>query len=170
LPNPLSLIPFDLLSQSPSFSLAETDWEAYLENSPLNKRQFLSIEPSLNASQLFAMCPISDIQNPEVPAGCIAGIYKNFCMDLRTEQKMARCQEAYNKVFLVSIFKPIGEVCPAWRFGPRSLECAAAVRNFKFQLPYMTVTSDHAAQLAANVFGSRTYSPCNPIGRISCKW
>ena len=169
-PNPMSLIPYDLVSQNPSFTLSDTTWASFMSITTLKKRQQLSTAAGLTADQLYALCPLNDVRNPEVPAGCIAGVYNKFCLDISTAEKLDICQSVYNQVFQVSIFKPLGDVCPAWKNGPRSFECANAIRNFKYVLPYMVVTSDHAAQLTASIFGSRTYAPCYNIGSITCKW
>ena len=83
---------------------------------------------------------------------------------------MAQCHRVYDQVFTVSIFKPIGDVCPAWKRGPRSLECYNAIQKFRYQLPYMLVTSDHAASLSSNIFGSQTFAPCVSTPRITCRW
>jgi hypothetical protein len=170
-PNPVTNYSFSLLTRNPSFLLSD-EWIPYLGTplSTLGKRQLSSSVSNFTAEQLYAMCPLNDIRNPEVPAGCIAGIYKSFCVDINTEAKLSRCHSIYDQVFAFSIFKSIGEVCPAWKKGPRSFDCLAAIKNFKYELPYMTVTPDHAANLTASILGSQMYAPCYNTGRISCRW
>jgi Leucine-rich repeat (LRR) protein len=170
LPNPMSLVPYDLVSSNPSFTLRATDWQNYLGVSGLRKRQFVSSVGELSAEQLYAMCPLNDVRNPEVPAGCIAGIYKYFCADVSTEASLARCHLAYDQVFTVSIFKPLGDVCFAWKKGPTSFECVSAIKEFRYTLPYMEVTSAHAGYLVSNILASRTFAPCYDTGSITCKW
>jgi hypothetical protein len=170
LPNPMSLIPYNLVVENPSFTLLESDWQNLLLDGSMKKRQASSNTASLTTEQLYALCPLNDVRNPDVPAGCIAGIYKQYCADVSTEAKLAQCQSIYDQVFSVSIFKPIGDVCPAWKRGPRSFDCLNTIRNFKYELPYMMVTSEHAGNLTANILASQTYAPCYPVGRITCRW
>jgi len=170
LPNPMISIPYDLVSHNPSMTLLESDWNAYLNSSSFTKRQLISNVGNMTTDQLYALCPLNDVTNPEVPAGCIAGIYRKFCTDIATEAKLAECQSVYNRVFAASIFKPIGEVCPAWKQGPRSKECFTATSKFRYQLPYILVTSEHATNLSATIFGSKKYAPCYNVGKIACRW
>jgi Leucine-rich repeat (LRR) protein len=171
LPNPMTLVPYDLLSSNPSFTLLDTDWDSFLSSSPaLRKRHTTSSSATMTANQLYALCPLNDVQNPEVPAGCIAGVYNKYCRDINSEEKLSQCQSIYDQVFDASIFKPVGAVCSAWKKGPRSLDCATAIKNFRVQLPYMVVTSEHAAQLVSNILASQRYAPCYSIGKITCRW
>jgi hypothetical protein len=167
----MTTIPYDLVSQNPSFTLTEEDWENYLDVSSIRKRQLLSSAASLTAEQLYALCPLNDITNADVPAGCIAGIYQKFCVRAQFEDiALPICQNAYDQVFSVSIFKPIAEVCPAWKKGPQSAECASAIKDFRFQLPYILVTSAHAANLNANIFARPRYAPCRNTASVTCNW
>jgi hypothetical protein len=166
----MSTIPYDLVSVNPSFTLDSAVWGTYMSAPGLRKRQQLSSAIQLTADQLYALCPLNDVQNPEVPAGCLAGIYSKFCKDISTPEKLLNCHSAYDQVFTVSIFKPIGDVCPAWKYGPRSFECAITIRNFKFELPYITVTSDHAANLVRNILASPLYAPCHNTTLTKCNW
>jgi hypothetical protein len=170
LPNPMTLVPYDLVSRNPSFTLVDSDWLSYMSTSTIKKRQITSSSATLTADQLYALCPLNDVTNPEVPAGCIAGVYQKFCLDISTEAKQAQCQSVYDQVFAVSIFKSIGAVCPAWKKGPRSFDCLTAVKNFQYQLPYILVTSQMAANLTSNILGSQKYAPCYNIGSIFCRW
>lgn len=171
MPNPMmTSVPYDVMSQNPSMTLLDTDWNTYLSLPSLDKRQLTSSAGNLTTNQLYALCPLNDVRNPEVPAGCIAGIYRKFCLDIGTEDKLAVCHGVYNQVFAASIFKPIGEVCPAWKKGPRSADCRAVISKFSYVLPYFKVTSEHAANLTANILGSKTYAPCFNVGKIVCRW
>jgi Leucine-rich repeat (LRR) protein len=171
LPNPMTLVPYDLVSQNPSFTLNASDWASFLGVTPLKKRQLLSSTASLTADQLYQMCPLNDVTNPDVPAGCISGIYNKYCVAAKTnDAALAQCQSVYDQVFAVSIFKSIGEVCPAWKKGPFSAECALAIRNFKYDLSYMIVTSTHAMNLNKNILAQPVYAPCRNTTTIKCVW
>jgi hypothetical protein len=165
----MSTIPHNLVSFNPSFTLDSKDWGDYMNISNLQKRQQTSNRNQMTADQLYALCPLNNIQNPEVPTGCIAGLHTKFCADVSTPEKQANCHFVYDQVFTVSIFKPIGDVCPAWKRGPRSFECSRAINNFKFELPYIRVTSDHAANLVKNIFSSPLYAPCRSTF-MTCHW
>ena len=124
----------------------------------------------MSVDDLFALCPLNDVMNPELPAGCIAGLYKKFCTDVDTYEKLSVCQDIYDQVFGASIFNSIGQVCPAWRNGPRSLKCKSTLKNFKVDLGYMTVTSEHASNLTSVILGSTKFAPCYDVGGITCRW
>lgn len=170
LPNPMTLVPYDVLSRNPSFTFLDTDWANYLSLTPLRKRQSTNSQGSLTADQLLALCPLNNVQSADVPAGCIAGLYNKYCMGITTLDALKQCQSMYDQVFAVSIFSSIGAVCPAWKYGPRSGQCAQAIKTFSYQLPYILVTSDMAANLTANILGSRTYAPCVSMPGMTCNW
>jgi hypothetical protein len=172
LPNPLTSVSQTLVARNPSYTLSPNDWLGILNNSSLSKRQAMGgTSTTLRADELFAYCPLSDVTNPEVPAGCIAGIYKKYCTKMPfTVEAFSRCHKTYEKVFDVSIFKSLGNVCPAWKEGPRSAACLRAVSTFNVNLGYIVVTSQMASDLVMNIFGSRLFAPCVNVGNIVCKW
>jgi hypothetical protein len=140
-------------------------------SSSLEKRQQYSTSTDLTPDQLYSLCPLNDVTNPNVAAGCVAGIYQKYCANLPpTFAAYSRCQNTYDKVFDLSIFKPLGDVCPAWRDGPRSAACMRAVSTFSVNLGYIVVNSQMAGQLVSNIFGSRLYAPCIDFQGIVCRW
>jgi len=170
LPNPLLAVPAEILSRTPSFTLSESDWNLAFDSNEIKKRAQLSSGQNKVIPHV-ELCPLNDILNPEVPAGCIAGLFKEYCFDIATPTKLARCHTKYNEVLKASIFQSIGEVCPAWKSGPRSLKCRKAVKTFSYDLGYMMVTSKHASQFTRNVFESRRYAPCfNSNSNTACNW
>jgi len=162
-PNPMSSIPYDVFAQNPSAGLSPTNWTNLLDVPVLSKRQLTS---ALSMDGLIAMCPLNNVQDANVPAGCIAGIYNKYCLNL---SDLGTCQSAYDTVVTASIFKPLS-VCAAWNSGPRSLACAGAINNFKFTLPYMTLESSHASDFAKTIFGSQKYAPCMNTRVVKCIW
>jgi hypothetical protein len=123
--------------------------------------------------QLLTFCPLDNIQSADVPAGCIAGIYNKYCTNANT---LAECQRYYDIVFAASIFKSLGEVCRAWKNGPRSGECAKAISAFSYDYIVgddngvsvtVKVNKFHAQMLVANTLGNRVYAPCISS---TCKW
>jgi hypothetical protein len=128
---------------------------------------------------LVKMCPLNNVTNADVAAGCIAGIYMNFCAAPKNTASLTDCHHAYNQVFSNSFFKPLGDVCPAWRSGPYSAQCLRAVSTFTYsyrvgvnqvtgEIIYMKLTSTHASQLVRNVFGSPVFAPCTTPS--TCNW
>jgi hypothetical protein len=114
---------------------------------------------------------LNDVTNPNIAAGCIAGVYQQHCYQLpTTAEAYSKCHSIYNQVFAASIFKPLGEVCPAWKQGPRSGACARAISVFNVDLGYIVVTPQMASSLVSNIFGSPLYAPCINVGSIVCKW
>ena len=119
------------------------------------------------------MCPLNDVTNPNVPAGCIAGIYKRFCAGLAPTDVAGytNCRNAYDSVLAQSIFAPIGAVCPAWKNGPKSLACAQTIASFNVDLGYVVVNSAIAQNLVMNLIGHPIYAPCVTIpGSVRCTW
>jgi hypothetical protein len=162
-PNPMSNIPYDVFAQNPSAGLTSTNWTNLLSIPVRVKRQTTS---SLTTDQLLAMCPLNNVQNANVPAGCVAGIYNKFCLNL---SDLVKCQSSYDTVVAASYFRPLG-VCAAWKSGPRSTVCASAITNFRVFLPFITLTSTHARDFAISIFGSQTYAPCRNTATVKCTW
>jgi len=160
-----------MIARTPSFTLSDPDWALLFDTVRVTKRQdAVTSSEKLNADTLFALCPLNDIRNPEVPAGCIAGLYKKFCLDVSSHDKLAQCQSMYDQVLSASIIRSVGEVCPAWKNGPRSLKCRAAVKAFSYDLGYMVVTSDHISNFTNSILGSPRFSPCMNSNTTTCKW
>jgi hypothetical protein len=136
----------------------------------LPKRLSTTTSATLTPTQLYALCPLSQITtNSNVAAGCVAGIYMNYCYSLpASEAAYRQCFNVYDQVFSQSIFKALGDVCPKWKFGPSSAECHRAISTFSYNLGYMTVTSNMAQQLVDTIFKSK-YAPCANHGSIVCR-
>lgn len=162
-PNPMSVIPYDVFVQNPAAALSPTNWTTLLQVPVFSKRQMTS---TLSAASLYQMCPLNQIQNKEVVAGCIAGIYNNFC---RISSALAECHSAYNQVVSQSYFSPL-LVCAAWKNGPSSSACSQAILNFYVPLDYMTLRSVQANDFVSTIFRSPTYAPCFPSSILKCNW
>jgi hypothetical protein len=162
-PNPMSQVPYDLFAQNPGSTLTPTNWTNLLNIPVLQKRQSSS---PLSTEELLAMCPLNNVQNKDVPAGCVAGIYNKYCLDLKN---LGKCQESYDTVVSASIFKPLGG-CAAWKFGPKSLTCAEQVAKFRVALDYITLDSTHARSFVSTIFGSQKYAPCVSTSTVRCIW
>jgi hypothetical protein len=159
----MSDIPYDLVATQPSSVLSPTNWTFILDNKPLTKRQQSS---SLSTDQLLAMCPLNNVQNADVPAGCVAGIYNKYCLNV---SNLGQCQASYDLVVASSIFKPLG-VCAAWKSGFRSSTCTSAITSFRVSLDYITLTPTHAQDFVNKIFGSKVYAPCYPTETVKCFW
>jgi hypothetical protein len=154
------------------------------ENSSKNagkfsKRQAVTRSASVTLGELLKMCPLNNVTNADVPAGCISGLYNRYCRTPSDTGLLIQCHKAYNDVFAASIFKPLGDVCPAWKAGPYTSTCLRAVSTFSYSLKvgineatgetiYLKLTSAHASQLVANVFASQIYAPCE--APLTCNW
>jgi hypothetical protein len=181
----MSSVPYDIVMSSNAMTLSDKTWSSFLSTplsgntrwsflitSPrLNKRQVYGTSAPVSTDELMAMCPLNNVLNAGVAAGCIAGIYNKYCYDPSNAALLALCHDAYNRVFAASFFKPIGDVCPAWRKGPRSSACTMAVSTFSYNYfvgkdsatgkdVYLRLTSAHASQLVQNVLAQPKYAPC----------
>jgi hypothetical protein len=107
--------------------------------------------------------------NSSIAAGCVAGVYMNYCYKLPgTEAAYRQCFNAYDQVFSQSIFKQIGDACPRWKSGPTSSNCVQAISTFNVNLGYMIVTPAMAQQLVNTIFKTN-YAPCANYGSIVCR-
>ena len=166
----MSTIPYDAVRPASVATIGNEIWLAFMKSTvSLNKRQIVTAP--ISTEELIRMCPMNNVQNPDVAAGCIAGIYNRFCRYPGNAVLLGQCHDAYNRVFAASYFKPLGDVCPAWRRGPRSLSCAQAISAFSYnyflgndaisgQPVYLQLDSRHAHQLVVNIFANPTYAPC----------
>lgn len=182
LPNDnLTFVPHLLAAKNPAFTLSAEDWEKHIfdpalkaansssSNGKLSKRQ-ASAPKTLSPEELYALCPLNQVTS-NIASGCIAGVYMKYCYQIPpTEAAFAQCHSVYNQVFSQSIFKTLGDICPAWKKGPRSVECAMAINNFYVDLGYMIVTPQMAKNLVNTIFSSKTYAPCVSVGTIVCRW
>jgi Leucine-rich repeat (LRR) protein len=165
LPNPISTLRFDVFSDQATGLLTASNWTNLmtLGSTSSKKRSFTS---SMSTSELYATCQLNNLQDADVRAGCIAGVYSTYC---RSTAKQLDCFRAYNAVLDNSIFKPLG-VCFAWRNGPKSQECGIAIARFYVVLEYITLTRTHAQELTNSILGSPVYAPCSSVGGIVCKY
>jgi hypothetical protein len=178
-PNPMSNIPYDKVTPASIGTLSGVTWTPFLNSRPpLTKRQALSIEGGITVDSLIQQCPLNNVQGADVAAGCIAGIYNKFCLSTSPLFSLAECQRNYNQAFGASIFQPLGDVCPAWKFGPRSTNCGQAITAFKYSLEvakdpltgapiYVNLNATHAGELVKSIFSNRNYAPCTAS---TCKW
>jgi hypothetical protein len=180
-PNPMSDVPYDLVRPASVGLLSNVTWEPFMNNTVLSlrKRQVVGTQAPVTTEELIAMCPLNNVQNGDVAAGCAAGIYKRFCTQPFDQNLLWQCHDAYNRAFAASIFKSLGAVCPAWRSGPRSAACSNAISTFSYdyyigidqntgKAVYLRLGSSHALQLVNNIFASRTYAPC--VAPFTCYW
>jgi hypothetical protein len=144
------------------------------------KRQIANIYAPITTEELVKLCPLNDVFSSETAASCAAGVYSRFCTNPTDPVLLGQCHNAYNRIFELSFFKPIGDVCPAWRQGPRSAACVRAVSTFSYNVytgkdpvtgqdMYTRLTSVHAAQLVQNILAQPKYAPC-PYPSPICKW
>jgi len=162
-PNPMSTIPYDLFSITPAAVMSSTNWTNFLNVSPLIKRQLTS---SMSAEELYQLCPLNNVKRKEVVAGCITGIYNKLC---KNKSDLRACQSTYDNIVAGSYFKPLG-VCAAWKFGPWSLDCRAAIESFSFKDSQITLTSANANDFVTSIFKSQVYAPCVSTGTVTCNW
>jgi hypothetical protein len=139
----------------------------------LKKRQILSNQATASTSELLQMCPLNDIQGSHVAAGCIAGIYNHYCYNPLNSTLLSQCHDAYNRAFGASIFKSLGDVCPAWKNGPRSASCVIAIKNFQYHYVdgdrfSVILNYVHAQELVSNIFAQPKYAPCQ--APVHCIW
>jgi hypothetical protein len=177
-PNPMSDIPYDAVVPVPLATLSNVTLVPFL-NTPLTlrKRQALAVGANVTVDSLIQMCPLNNVQDPNVPAGCIAGIYNRYCLNPADSSLLTQCQQAYDQAFAASIFSKIGAVCPAWKNGPLSNSCLGEVAAFKYPLWmgkdsegkdfYLQLTGTHAEELRKTIFASPKYAPCVAP---TCKW
>jgi len=134
-PNPMSNVPYDVVVPASIGTLTAVTWTPFLNTQvKLRKRQALSTSALVSTAELIRMCPLNNVQNADVAAGCVAGIYNRFCYNPSNPSLLAQCHDAYNRAFGASFFKPLGDVCPAWRKGPLSASCARAIQSFSYNL------------------------------------
>jgi hypothetical protein len=174
-PNPLSQFPFDAVKDVPLGPVSGMTLDIFL-GMPVNlkkKRQQLSSSGSITTNELVSLCPLNNVQDSNVVAGCVSGIYNKFCLNPSNTTLLLQCQDAYNRAFGASIFKSLGAVCPAWKNGPFSPQCAQTVSGFSYRLeiaPEVTIAlgSTHAADLVKTIFASPRYAPCQ--APLVCSW
>ena len=176
----MSEIPYDKVMTVPISLLANDTLTPFL-NTPviLRKRQTLSVASSLTTEELLRLCPLNSVQNADVAAGCIAGIYNKLCSNPFDATLLAQCHDAYNRAFAAYYFKSLGANCPAWRYGPRSELCASAILTFTYRVSlgydsngnpvYVNLNRTHASQLVGTIFADQRYAPCMGTA-FKCMW
>jgi len=166
LPNPMSLIPYDVFVKNPISTMTVQNLTNFLATPKLIKRQASSTVATLTTDQLLAMCPLNNVANQDILAGCVGGIVY-FCQG---QTDLTQCQRYYDTVFSYSIFAPIGANCPAWKYGPRSSQCNTTVNSFSVSLQYTTVNKDFASFFAKTLFTNTSYAPCINTTTVKCTW
>ena len=163
IPNPMSLIPYDIKVKNPVSTMSAQNLTDFLIASKKQRRQSSSNVATLTTEQLLKMCPLSNVvKKQDILAGCIAGI-TYFCQG---KTDLTQCQRYYDTVFSHSIFAPIGSNCPAWKYGPKSSQCNNAVNAFNVKLEYITVNMVFAKFFAKTLFANRDLAPCSS----NCQW
>jgi len=162
LPNPMSLIPYDIIVKSPVSTMSVQNLTDFLATGKLVKRQASSTVATLTTQQLLATCPLKYVEKQDILAGCIAGIVY-FCQG---KTDLAQCYRFYDTVFSYSIYASIEDNCPAWKSGPNSKNCANAVQRINVALDYTTVNKDFATFFAKTLFANKEYAPCIK----NCTW
>lgn len=165
LPNPMSSIPYDIAVRNPVSTMSVQNLTNFLATPVFVKRESSSTVASLTTDQLLKMCPLNNVANQDILAGCVAGIVY-FC---QAQTDLTPCQRYYDTIFSRSIFEPIGANCPAWKSGPNSGNCIKAVETFSVSLEYTTVNKDFANFFARILFADQKYAPCNSIAQ-KCTW
>ena len=162
----MSLIPYDIIVKSPVSTMSSKNLTDFLAIGKKVKRQTTSTVATLTTDQLLKMCPLNYVANQDILAGCVAGIVY-FCQG---KTDLAQCQRYYDTIFSYSIFAPIGANCPAWKYGPNSVNCANAVNGFSANLKYTTVNKDFATFFAKILFTNKEYAPCTSTTTVKCIW
>jgi len=162
LPNPMSLIPYDIIVKNPVSTMSVQNLTDFLATRKLAKRETSSTVATLTTEQLLAMCPLKYVEKQDILAGCVAGIVY-FCQG---KTDLAQCYRYYDTVFSYSIFAPIEDNCPAWKSGPNSKNCTTATNKFSVSLEYTTVNKDFATFFAKTLFTNKEYAPCIK----NCAW
>lgn len=180
-PNPMSDVPYDKVTPASIGTLSAVTWDVFLNTSvtTLIKRQQSQSTAPVTTEELVAMCPLKNVT--ELSAGCVSGIYNKFCRTPTNGRLLAQCHDAYNRAFEVSKFKALGNICFAWKNGPKSAACNSTVREFKAYVEmgvdpstnkpiYLHLTAKHAEELRKNLFASPKYAPCVSSQSIKCTW
>ena len=167
LPNPMSLIPYDLLVKNPVSTMSSQNLTDFLAiPAKLVKRQSSSTVATLTTEDLLKMCPLNSVEKVDILAGCLGGIVY-FCQG---QTDLAKCRNYYDTVFSNSIFATIGANCPAWKYGPRSSNCNDAINKFQVKLEYTTVNKGFANFFATTLFTDSKYAPCINSTTVTCNW
>jgi hypothetical protein len=170
----MSDVPYDVVKPITVEALTGVTLVPFLNTPVLLKRQISSSVGTASLDELVATCPLNQVQNANVPAGCLSGIYNNYCRDPFSADLLGKCHAIYEQVFRASVFKPLVEVCPAWKFGPRSQKCVFAISSFRAIVSYgdgrkVALGKTQAQELVNTIFASRTFAPCvAPAPR--CNW
>jgi Leucine-rich repeat (LRR) protein len=174
-PNPMSDIPYDFVKPLSLGILSSVTVTAFMNTPVTNlkrKRQFLSGQAPVTTDELIAMCPLNNVFGQDVAAGCIAGVYYKYCSNPWDSDLLSQCHDVYNRVFAASIFKSLGEVCPAWKKGPLSASCASAIRSFSYSGTLsgyqVQLGPMHAQELVKTIIGQPRYAPCQ--APFACNW
>lgn len=168
-PNPVSKkkIHHDVFAANPGLMLSAKNWTNLLKIKPAvtigkSKRQLTS---SMTTDELYALCPLNNVQDANVPAGCMAGIYNKFCVNVNDDY--AECQTKYDAVIDASLFKPLG-ICAPWKKGYKT-ECGRAINDFNVVLQYATLNRTAAMNFVQTFFGSSgRYAPCVNTAKVKC--
>jgi hypothetical protein len=175
----MSDVPYDVVVPISVGVLTNVTFVPFM-NTPvqLRKRQSLSSLSSFSTDELLQLCPLNNIQGQDVAAGCVAGIFNKFCCNPFDAMLLAQCHDAYNRAFAASFFRPLGDVCPAWKKGPLSRSCATAIGSFSYRYligkdasgasVFMTLDRTHAQELVRNIFGQPKFAPCQ--APFVCSW
>ena len=173
-PNPVADAPFTIVANMSTVLLSEVTWLSFLESPVLlEKRQQSSNKAPVTTEQLLKMCPLNNVMGADLAAGCIAGIYNRFCKTPSDSSLLGQCHDAYNRAFAASYFKPLGDVCPAWKNGPVSASCLRAIGSFTHSYNIgsgktFEVTSKHARDLVNVLFRQPKFAPCQ--APFTCCW
>ena len=169
LPNPLlPALPYDLMAKEPVSSLTSEQLVNFINAGPnstvsLTSRQVTSTS-TIYQDMLNNYCNLNEATtSSDVAVGCIAAVVY-ICQQ---QSDLSQCHKYYNEVFTRSIYSSIGAACPAWKFGPRSIECNTTVSNFAADLLYTKLSQSFAQMLQKNIFTSQVYAPCKAP---TCKW
>jgi hypothetical protein len=170
----MSDVPYDVVKPVSLGLLSGITLIPFLNTPVLYKRQATSNQATTSIAELVAMCPLNQVQNADVPAGCLTGIYNKYCREPGNPDQLLKCQETYDHVFRASVFWPLAQACAAWRFGPRSQNCVAAISSFSATITIesnfkMTLGKARAQDLVKTIFASPTFAPC-VAPAPTCNW
>jgi len=168
-PNPIQKASTVTYVRSAAAGFTALDWSILFNKtdkvaSKKSKRSQSSNLGKWTPQELYNMCPLNNMKDSTLPAGCVAGIYQRFCRDPRT---YVECQNAYDSVLSQSYFAPL-KVCAAWYSGPYSADCKTTMQDFRVLLPEGGSLGPSIAEaFVTTLLANPNYARC-PLE--SCKW
>jgi hypothetical protein len=174
----MSSVPYNNVARASIGTLSTVTWTPFWNTPVIKKRQQLATTVPVSTEELLRLCQLNNVQSSDVGAGCVAGIYNKYCTNPSNPTLLKQCHDLYDQVFSASVFKPLGDVCPAWKKGPLSFSCANAVNAFSAVIfigndpegnpTYLPLGRNMAREVVKNIFGQPKFAPCQ--APFTCNW